>query len=215
VWAQDLVLILANFSDVLDDLNIESTVALAGQPCDAQYRGSSTWDYISFEYRGTLVRERPQDIPEIGPVEPEDFGARYACGSLFIDRHRVHNALRGLVRWMVDTMVEISTGYPSIEQAIDAAFDCPAIAVDINAAWQRACGCSTNVTGVAQAACMSFEADITNRIATLIDEAAIKLSVVSLEGVAVVPDGARLIDGSWYGSLIGGKFPGSFEAAKQ
>ncbi len=213
-WAQDLVIMLAGFSDVLDDLQIDQTVVLVGQPCDANYRGSSTWDLITFEYRGTVVAERPEDIAEIGPVNPEDFGARYSCGSLYIDRHRVHNALRGLVRWMVDTMVEITTGYPTLEMAIDAAFDCVAVSDAINDAWQGACGCSTDISPGIEAVCTSYKADLMTELTALIDEAAIELSVVSLEGLATIPDANRMLDGSWYGELVSREFPGSFTALK-
>jgi hypothetical protein len=211
-WAQELVLILAGFSDVLDDLRIDSTVVLVGQVCDATYRGSSTWDWISFEYRGTVITARPEDIAEIGPVTPEDFGARYWCGDLYIDRHRVHNALSGLVRWMVDTLVEITTGYPSVEQAIDAAIDCPGIAAAVNQAWQSACGCNTDIGPGIEAACAGYKGDMVAVLTEALDEAAIRLAVLSLEGVAVIPDAQRMIDGVWYGSLVGGDFPGTFDA---
>ena len=213
-WAQEMVVMLAGFSDVLDNLQIDQTVVLTGQPCDATYRGSSTWDRITFEYRGVVISERPEDIAEIGPVSPEDFGARFSCGSLYIDQHRVHNALRGLVRWMVDTMVEITTGYPTLELAIDAAFDCVAIANAINDSWQSACGCSTDISAGIEATCTGFKADLMADLTTLIDEAAIEMSVVSLEGLATIPDANRMLDGSWYGQLVSRQFPGSFHAQK-
>lgn len=214
VWAQDLIQLLAGFSDVLDDLRVDQTVTLVGQVCEANYRGSSTWDRITFEYRGTVISERPEDIAEIGPVAPEDFGARYSCGQLFIDRHRVHNALRGLIRWMVDTLVEVATGYPTLEGAIDAAVDCPSIARGINDAWQGAGG-GTDITGVVEAACANFETDLLAQLTTILDEAAIELSVVSFEGVADIPDGSRMINGRWFGELVSNDFPGQFTAAKQ
>jgi len=215
-WAQELILILAGFSDVLDDLQVDHTVWLDGLPCDANYRGSSHWNWVTFEYRGTVITRRPEDIPEMGPVEPEDFGARYSCGQLYIDRHRIHNALSGLIRWVLDTMVEIATGYPTVESALDAAINCAAIADGINDAWHSACGCSTDISPGVEAACTGFKSDMISELTTLIDEATIELSVVSLQGIATIPDnGNQMLDGSWYGELVSRDFPGEFSAFRQ
>ena len=213
-WAQELIVTLAGVSDVLDDLEVDSTVNLAGMVCDANYRGSSQWDWITFEYRGTVVSERPEDIPEIGAVVPEDFGARYSCGDLYIDRHRIKNVLSGLVAWVVNTMVEITTGYTDVASALDAAIPCASIADSINDAWQSACGCSTDVSAVVEATCDSYKDDMIAQITTLLDEATVSLSVVTLKGITAIPDGTHMNDGIWFGSVIGGDFPGEFTATR-
>lgn len=214
-WAQDLILVLGGFADVLDTMTVEQTVTLAGLPCDANYRGSSTWDTITFEYKDEIITARPEDIPEIGPITPEDFGARYSCGQLYIDRHRVQNSLTWLVRWLLDTLVEATTGYPTVEEAIDAAIDCDGIAAGINSAWQSACGCSTDITAGIAATCTGFKADLMTQITMLIDEAAVNLSVVSLAGIADVQDASHLDPGVWYGAVIGFDFPGDFTGTRQ
>jgi hypothetical protein len=211
-WAQDLIVALAGVSDVLDDLQVDHTVWLEGAVCDANYRGSSRWDWITFEYRGNVVTERPEDIPEIGEVIPEDFGAVYYCGDLYIDKHRIENVLSGLVLWIVNTLVEITTPYTDIEDALDAAIPCASIADAINDAWQSACGCSTDITAGVQAACNAYKDDMIDQLITLLDEAAISLSVVSLKGIANIPDGAHMTNGRWYGAVFGGDFPGEFSA---
>lgn len=215
VWAQDLIVALSNISDVLDTLGVDQTLNLDGLPCDANYRGSTTWDLITFEYGGDVISAAPVDIPEIGEVEPEDFNARYSCGSLYIDQHRIENTLSGLVRWIVNTVVEISTGYSSPESAIDAAFNCTAIADGINSAWQSACGCSTDVSAVVEATCTSYKNDLVAQLTAAIDEATVSLSVVSLQGVADTPDETHMLDGIWYGSVIGWDFPGDFTGLRQ
>jgi hypothetical protein len=45
-----------------------------------------------------------------------------------------------------------------------------------------------------------------------IDSAIVSLSVLSLEGVARVADVDHLVEGVWYGALLGGDFPGDFTA---
>jgi len=212
-WAQDLVLVLAGFSDVLDNLQVDQTVWMHGLPCAANYRASSRWDWITFEYRGTVITARPEDISEIGSVEPEDFGARYSCGSVYIDRHRIKNVLNGLIRWMLDSLVEATTGYSSIESALNAAVNCGAIANGLNDAWQSACGCSTDIRSAVQAKCNDYKSDMLDKLGRLIDEAAIKMSVVTLQGIATVPDsGTQMLNGTWYGELIDRDFPGEFSA---
>lgn len=214
-WAQDLIVALAGISDVLDTMQVEGTWALQGSVCEANYRGSSTWDYLSFEYRGTVIRERPQDISEVGPITPEDFGARYSCGDLYVDRHRVSNSLSGLVRWLVNTVVEIATGYPTVEAALDAALPCDQIAAAINNAWQSACGCSSDVSVVVEATCESYKSDLIDQVVTAIDGAVVTLSVLTLKGVGNVQDANTLTSGVWYGSVIGGDFPGTFSAVRR
>jgi hypothetical protein len=214
-WAQDLVLAMAGISDVLDTMQVDSTIVLEGQPCDAHYRGSSVWDRITFEYDGQVITAVPGDIPEIGAIEPEDFGARYSCGDLYIDRHRVHNTLSGLVRWLLNTVVEISTGHPTPEEAIGAAIDCQAIAESLNDAYQQACDCNGDITVAVEAACTGFESQLITDLQALVDDAAVQLSVLSLQGVAEVADEDRLAPGQWYGSVLGGDFPGDFTAVRQ
>jgi len=213
-WAQDLVLALAGVSDVLDTMQVQSTMLLDGQSCDATYRGSSTWNLISFEYDGQMITAAPDTIPEIGAVEPEDFGARYYCGDLYIDRHRIHNTLSGLVRWLINTVVEVATGYPTPESAIDAAIDCSAIAVALNNAYQSLTGLG-GITGTVEAACTGLESQLLTELQQLIDDAAVQLSVVSLQGVGKVANDSRLDPGTWYGSVVGGDFPGDFTAVRQ
>ena len=53
------------------------------------------------------------------------------------------------------------------------------------------------------------------QVTTLLDNAAIELSVVSLEGVADVTSDRRLDNGVWFGRLVSGQFPGEFAATKQ
>lgn len=214
-WAQDLVLALAGVSDVLDTMQVDSTIMLQGQSCDATYRGSSTWNLLTFEYDGQVITAAPDTIPEIGAIEPEDFGARYSCGDLYIDRHRIHNTLSGLVRWLVNTVVEIATGYPTPEQAIDAAIDCPAIAQALNNTYQNLTGGGTNITSTVEAACTGLENQMLTQLQQLIDDAAVKLSVVSLQGVGHVASETRMDPGTWYGSVLGGDFPGDFTAVRQ
>jgi len=209
-WAQKLVVALGNVSDVLDTMQVDSTVQLFGDTCDAAYRGKSKWDRIGFEYNGMTISKAPEEIAEIGPVTPEDFGAKFSCDRLYIDRHRINNTLSGLVRWVVNTVVEISTGYATVEEAISHAIDCERLAHDLNETFQRNTGSTTDITMTVQTACTRGVQGVVMQIDRLLDQAAITLGVVSLQGDALVNGDRSLGDGVWYGSVVGYDFPGSF-----
>jgi hypothetical protein len=211
-WAQVIPVALSNVSDVLDDIGVDSTVYLDGSACGRSYRGYQTWDTITLRYRGQVVSRAPADIPEVGAIEPEEFGALYSCGRLYIDRHRIHNSISGLLRYVIDTVIEIATGYPSVEEAIDAAIDCDGIAGSINDAWQDTSGSSIDITQPILTACHGAVASVLDSIQRVVDEATLNLAVLSLQGRVTVGSGRALTDGRWTGSVIGFDFPGEFRA---
>ena len=86
----------------------------------------------------------------------------------------------------------------------------PQIAQSINNAWQSACDCSTSITSVVQATCENYKDDLIAMVIQELEEATVGLSVLSMKGVAVVPDGHHLTQGRWFGSIFGGDFPGEF-----
>jgi hypothetical protein len=214
-WAQQIPIALSNVSDVLDDVGVESTVYLAGGTCDAAYRGYQTWDTITLRYRGQVVTRAPADIPEVGEIEPEDFAALYECGSLYIDRHRIQNSISGLLRYVINTVVEIATGYPTVEDAIAAAVDCDLIATSINEAWQRTSGSSIDISPTIRTACTGAIDNVLAQIEAVIDQATLNLSVLSMQGVVEVGSDRQLTDGRWTGSVIGFDFPGTFHGDRR
>jgi hypothetical protein len=211
-WAQQIVIALSNLSDVLDDMNVDATMVLDGATCEASYRGREVWDRLTFNYRGQVVSKAPSDIPEIGAVEPEPFSARYSCGSLYVDRHRIHNTLSGLIRWVLNTSIEIATGYPTIEAALDAAIDCDGIADDLNDAWHVVSPNGIDIRDTVFNACDGLKQGMIDQINALLDEATVTLSVVSLQGRAKVYSEHGLREGIWDGSVLGYDFPGEFTA---
>jgi hypothetical protein len=206
-WAQQIPVALSNISDVLDDLQVESTVYLSGGTCQASYRGYEKWEKITIEYRGQIISAAPQDIPEVGEIRPEEFAALYSCGDLYFDRHRIKNTIGGLIRWVVNSVIEASTGHRTVQEAISNAIDCDGLADAI----ERATG-SSGIADPVRNACTTAVGNIVAQIDAVLDEATITLSVLSLQGRARVTGERTLVDGTWTGSVIGFDFPGEFAA---
>jgi hypothetical protein len=212
-WAQDVIVGLGDVSDILDDLRVKETVTLAGD-CPTAYRGSSHWDRVEFEFRGMLVSRRPEDVPQIGAVRPEDFGAKVQCGVLFLDKHRVRNVLSGLLRWVLDevTAAVTCTGggpcYQSPEDAVRRLADCSAIG---NAVAGSVFGLGG---GAITTACNGLLDGMLAKLTMAIDASTTTLSILSVQGQAQITDANHLASGRWNGSLVGRDFPGEFTATR-
>lgn len=214
-YAQNLVVALGDMSDILDDMEVESTVTLDGQPCDGNYRGHERWDLIHFEFRGNDLTVRPDQLPGIDEIVPEDFAAWYSCGELYIDRHRIKNSLSGLVRFLVDNIANAVTGYPDVESALANMVDCYGFAVALDDYVGQVCSFCPIVTSIVDGACTTLVNQGIQRISEEIDKASVEMSVVKKKGIAAVNAQGQLSGGTWYGTLAGNDFPGEFSAVRE
>ncbi len=204
----DIVEGLATISDVLDTMRVEGTMELEGEACDGNYRGRHNWDFVTFNMNGIDLRVRPNDLPGVDDVVPEDFAARYHCGDLLIDKHRIQNSMGGLIRWLLDTAAEAITGEPgiSMEQALAGIVDCQGV----GQALTNASG--VNVTDLAAGACQGLVQVAALKVGQMIDEASIAMSLIKLSAVVPVNSDGTMEEGVWYGSLAGGDFLGTLSA---
>ena len=202
----DIVNALATMSDVLDTMGVEGTLTLDGEACDGNYRGRHNWDFVTFDMNGVQMRVKPSDLPGVDDVLPEDFAARYHCGDLLIDKHRINNTMGTLVRWLLDTAAQAISGYPTMEQALGSIVDCNAVGQTISSA------AGINVTGLAAGACQGLVNVGVAKIGQMIDEAAVKMSLIKLSAVIPVNSDGTMNQGVWYGSLVGGDFLGTLDA---
>lgn len=211
-WGITIVQNLATLSDVMDTMNIEGTLVLEGQACNGNYRGKHVWDQVTFELNGQTMTVRPEELPGVSTVEDEEFAARYHCGDLLIDRHRVQNTMGTLVRWLLDTTVQVASGRNTVEDALLNIVDCQKVGNGI----ANACGGICDGAGAgAELACKAVTEVGVNKISQLIDDATVKLALIKLNAVIPVNDDGSLEQGVWYGSLVGGDFLGEIEAARQ
>jgi len=219
-WGQDLAVALGDVADILDQMHVKSNVMLTAT-CPQVYRGDEVWTRLEFTYRGVFVSKRPEDIPEIGMVRPESFGGRVLCGQLYVDKHRIHNVVGGLLRWVIDTVTQIVTCanngpcYQTPEEAVADIIDCASVAGAIDSAVQNALGPFAPVLyALVYTACGNAKSEIIRQIRMAIDQATATFGLVSLQGQAHVADASTLDNGTWQGSLLGGDFPGEWSARK-
>ncbi len=218
-WAQQMIVVLGNVSDIIDDMRVYHTVFLIPMG-NNEYYGTQTWDLVEFEYHGSIVSDSPQNI--LGrPVTVEDFTSREICGTFYIDRHRVQNVVGGLVRWAVEAMVTIVSCsssdmpcYYSLEEALEDVIDCDSIAVAIEdlvwSIWEDA----PSVYNPIYTACENRKQDAIDAIIHALDQIEIELNLLSLRGMSPIVTDRDMHPGRWFGSLAGGNFTGDFTAVR-
>ncbi|MBL4635389.1 MAG: hypothetical protein JKY56_16130, partial [Kofleriaceae bacterium] len=210
-YAIDLVNGLATMGDIFDDMGVEGTLKLDGQACDGNYQGSHSWDMVTINFNGREVRQNPNDIPGVDEVVPENFGARYHCGDLLLDKHRIQNSLTGLFRFLIDAAIQISTPFNTIEEAMTSLVDCNAVANSLANACDLPFGACGAVYGVVRSGCEGLVQVGVAKVTQAIDEAALKLTLIKLRAIIPVNSDGTFEDGVWYGSLIGGDFLGEID----
>jgi hypothetical protein len=212
-YAINLVEALGDMSDMLDTMTIEGTLQIQGQACSGTYRIKEEWQWISFTFRGQELRFRPDNLPGVpggSSLEPDEYQALYSCGVLYLDRHRVQDTMAGLIRFLVDTVVEAATGYPNLETALSGFVDCTSIGYALDNQVAGACSFCPSVAGLAAGACQGFVNTAAVKAGQEIDEAAVEMSLIKVKGTAAIAEDGTISDGRWYGSLLGGDFPGEF-----
>ncbi len=210
-YAIDIINSLATISDILDTMGVKGTLVLEGQECDGNYRGSHTWDTVTVNFNGQLLTLDPSDLPGVDDVVAEEFGARYHCGDLLLDKHRIQNSMGGLVRYILDKGIEATTGFPTVEAALSSIVNCGAVA---NAVANACSYCGPAYTP-ALIACDAAVQVTVAKVTEAIDEAAVSMSLIKLRAVVPVATDGTLGDGVWYGSLVGGDFLGELSAVRQ
>jgi hypothetical protein len=222
-WAQDLIVALGDISDILDDMRVLHTVQTASTG-NYEYVGTSTWDLVEFEFRGQVISEQPQNIPQIGHVPTYNFTSREICHVYFIDQHEIHNVVGGLIRWAIDAVVTAVTCsvqgwgcYYSLEEALYDIIWCEDIAWAIDDFVYDSFG--VEVYDAVYAACESAKGPAIDSIIQYLDDLEVTFSVLSMHGQADIIDDNHLGNssnfGRWYGSLGGGSWDGEFTAVKQ
>jgi hypothetical protein len=221
-WGQDLIVALGDISDILDDMRVLHTVNLLSQG-NYEYVGTSTWDLLEFEFRGQVISERPENIPQIGFVPTYNFTSREICHVYFIDDHDIHNVVGGLISWVIDTLVTaITCAYGqcmySLEDALDYLIDCDAIAYAIDDFVYNSFG--IEVYDAVYNGCNAAKGPAIQAIVQYIDDLTVTFNLLTMRGQGNIIDNWHLGQmpgdpGRWYGSLAGGSFDGEWTAVKQ
>ena len=157
------------------------------------YDGVDNWKLVSFTYMNKLVQQAPDKIPQIGKPVFVNFTASAVCGVLYVDKHKIDGVLSGILRWILDTVVELTTCgnggpcYKNLGDAIDASIDC------------------TQVDPAAKLICIGFKTGLKAKINQAIDSWLLDYSLMTLKGTATVnPNGRALENGKWDGTIGNG-----------
>ncbi len=223
-WGQSLIVALGNISDIIDDMQVKHTVQLVAAG-NYEYVGTSTWDLVQFEYRGQMISERPENIPEIGQVPTYNFTSREICYVFFIDRHEIHNVVGGLIKWVIDALVNVVTCsqgwgcYDDLDSALEDLVDCDSIAAAVDEFVADAFGFD-GAYDLAYNACEAGKGPAIRSITDYLEQLTVSFSILTMRGQAPIPDDHHLGDlpsnpGRWYGTLGGGNWQGEFTAVKQ
>jgi hypothetical protein len=212
-WAQDLIVAVGNFGDLIDnhDFLVDSTMTFTKSNKPSSYNGTDHWNMLTFSYQNHVVMEKPENVPQIGKPIDIPFTASGVCGILYVDKHKVEGVLSGILKWMVDTVVQIATCdnqnanvcYMTLSDAIVGSIDCSQVQ-DI----------------AAQAACFAFVNGLAQKIDDLLNQFLLNYSLMTLKGTAVVnPNGKALTNGHWDGTLGDGigifqNFTGEWSASR-
>lgn len=221
-WAQQVITLLANVDDAIDDWRVISMETLTNVG-NAQYVGQSEWLRIEFEYKGIKVSNQPQNIPGLGKVTTEAYTAREVCGVLFMDKHKVKNAIGRIFRWAVEALITgISCSmqnvpcYKSINAMFADLIDCPKFAKAVASGTSLIPGLESLVL----AACQSQKQTLVQLLIKELDDMTAKMTTMSLAGKADINKASNTFqNGKWYGTLGGsfgnGNFEGTFIGNRQ
>ena len=192
-WAKTLIVAVGNFADILDNhdffVDSEMTFTKNGKP--SGYDGTDHWEMLTFSYQNMTIMKKPEDVMQIGQPVIIPFSASAVCGVLYVDKHKVEGVLSGILKWIVDTVVQISTCqnggpcYMSLSDAIVGAIDCGQIQ-----------------DFAAKAACIGFTSGLGKKIDDALNQWLLNYSLMTLKGTAIVnPNGHALEMGHWDGTL--------------
>ncbi len=211
-WAQTLIVAVGNFGDLIDDDNFQiaatMTFAPTGQP--SSYTVTEHWTLLTFNYQGNTVMEAPEKVPQIGKAINITYGASAVCGVLYIDKHDIDGALSGILNWVINSTVEISTCdnpdanvcYHNLSDAISKGIDCSQVGDSLT-----------------QSLCSTFTSGIGPIITAALNTFLANYALLTLKGTATVSASTILSNGLWDGTLgdLGGvfnDFTGTWNATK-
>ena len=211
-WAQNLIVGIGNFADLLDnhDFHVTSTMTFKHNGKPSGYDGTDHWTLLSFSYMNQKIQAKPENVPQIGQPVILNFQASAVCGVLYVDKHKVEGVLSGILKWIIDTIVQLQTCpnngpcYMSLADAVDAAIDCSQVQGNL----------------AALAACQGFKLGLHNKIDQALNAWLLDYALMTLKGTALVNASGHSLDkGLWDGTLGNGNtifknFTGEWSAAR-
>jgi hypothetical protein len=211
-WSRPVFRAIADLNSVLTTWNVDETMVLMPGAVSGSYRGTHTWNRVTFMYRDSPLTADPTDILD-WRFSPSPFNASAVCGTFSIERHSVNVSIGSVIAWLVDAIIyEVSDGRWSglsdalaevvdgfcrgLADAAESAIDYPGVGGTVMGV------CSSTLTGLADTA-----------IRELI-EARIGADPITLRGTAPITGPSSLRPGRWDGTLLGSDFTGDWSAMR-
>ena len=209
-WVYPIARAIADMNDVLSTWTIEETMVLENGAVTDSYRGTHTWNSISFSYRGMPLYGTPDAIAG-WRFNPSPFNASAVCGTFHIERHDVQVSISAIIAWAVDALVWVLTDmrHDTLGAALSDA------ASGFCAALGRFAEDNVDYSGVGATVTMvctrQIQIQIDGALRRLLD-ARIGTSPITLRGQAEIRGPNSLQLGHWDGTLLGSEFSGDFNA---
>ena len=208
-WALTLVDIFANLANILSELRAEGEMELTHLNPRELISGTETWDIILIRYLNACCEGQPAgcnpynqpDFPDcatidmaredIGPTDSvfkveaftgkvlvDDSGAivKYTLG---VDKRKIRINFSKFVSFIIDLLIQIFTGYDSLDEALIDIIDCEAIndlVEDISGGW------APDITQ----ACENMKPSAAALLRGLLDQIAVEWSVLEFSGWATI-----------------------------
>lgn len=212
-WQRQLLGAIADLNDILSTWEVKEFMVLNGTGVRDAYTGTHEWTEVAFNYRGMMMRGRPEDIID-WRFTPSPFDANATCGTLNIERHDVNVSIGAIIAWVVNTVVYESTGgmYATLDDALTAT---TATFCDDAA---RTAGAAVDFPGVESATYSWCNRTLGGLVVGAVDalnDARLGLDLMTLKGHAPIVSDRLLTPGVWEGTLAGSDFTGDFTANKR
>jgi hypothetical protein len=211
-WAPPLFRAIAHLNDVLNTWEIDEHMSLTRGTVADTYRGTHTWDRISFVYAGRTITGDPTTVFD-WMFTPSDFNAELVCGVFNVERHSVHLSVGAVIAWLVDAVIEeASSGmYTSLMDALGA------LATDFCSGLAAAADSSIDYPGVGATVNRVCQAGLSGLISTAVStirDARFGIDPITLRGTAQIGGPNSLVMGHWDGTLVGSDFTGDWQAMR-
>lgn len=212
-WAPPLFRAIAHLNDVLNTWEIDEHMTLTAGTVANSYRGSHTWDRVSFVYAGRTVVGDPTTVFDWSFM-PSDFNASVTCGVFTIDRHTVHVSIGAIIAWLVDSVIEVASdgAYHSLMDVLSsiASSFCTGLAD----AAEMAAPDYPGVAGAVHGVCTSALGGLVTTAVNAVLNARIGIDPITLRGNAQIGGPRSLVMGHWDGTLVGSDFTGDWQAVR-
>jgi hypothetical protein len=209
-WSRAVFRAISDLNDVLGTWTIDETMTLRPGAVRDSYRGSHTWNRVTFIYRDMPVTGDPEDILD-WRFSPSDFNALAVCGSFHIERHSIHVSIGSIVAWLVDVLIYETSGH-RWSGLRDALTD---IADGFCAGLARAAEENIDYRDVGPTVmrlCSGIVSSAVDTAVRAVREARIGADAITLQGTAPIGGPRSLRMGTWNGTLLGRGFTGEFDA---